>query len=111
MKMVFAVDAEAPELFNWPLGNNGKISFKLDRLAPANGFAHEDAHDALADVEATIFIFKKIKEGVPDLFEKLIGAREKKIVSSALEKELYFNSSEISIDCRLNSFQLFQVQS
>ena len=73
MKMVFAVDAEAPELFNWPLGNNGKISFKLDRLAPANWFAHEDAHDALADVEATIFIFKKIKEGVPDLFEKLIG--------------------------------------
>ena len=94
MKMVFAVHAEAPELFNWPLGNNGKISFKLDRLAPANGFAHEDAHDALADVEATIFIFKKIKEGVPDLFEKLIGAREKKIVSSALEN---FSPMEVTL--------------
>jgi len=65
MKMVFATYAEANNTLAWPTNNNGKLSFKLDQLAPHNGFAHENAHDALADVEATIYIFNKIKEGAP----------------------------------------------
>ena len=72
MKMIFAVYADAPEILNWPVGDNGKISFKLDRLAPINGFSHENAHDALNDVEATIFIFKLIKERAPKLFKNLM---------------------------------------
>jgi len=34
----------------------------LDTLAPANGFAHENAHDALADVEATIYMARLIRD-------------------------------------------------
>ena len=84
MKMVFATYAEANSTLAWPTNNNGKLSFKLDQLAPHNGFAHENAHDALADVEATIYIFNKIKEGAPELFGKLLQAADKTFIASSL---------------------------
>jgi exodeoxyribonuclease-1 len=40
----------------WVHNEEGKPIFKLDQLAPANGIKHNDAHDALADVRATIAI-------------------------------------------------------
>ena len=86
MKMIFAVYADAPEILKWPLGDNGKIIFKLDRLAPINGFSHENAHDALNDVEATIFIFKLIKERAPRLFEYLMSSTDKHFISTQLKQ-------------------------
>jgi exodeoxyribonuclease-1 len=53
------------------------VSFKLDQLAPLNGFHAHNAHDALGDVEATIFIVDKIKTQKPDLYQKLFEARDK----------------------------------
>ena len=32
------------------------MTFKLDRLASENGFAVHKAHDAVGDIEATIYI-------------------------------------------------------
>ena len=86
MKMIFAVYADAPEILNWPVGDNGKISFKLDRLAPINGFSHENAHDALNDVEATIFTFKLIKERAPKLFKNLMLSTDKHLISAQLKQ-------------------------
>ena len=85
MKMIFAVYTEVPGVLDWPIDEKGKISFKLDRLAPENGINHEQAHDALADVEATIFLFKKIKQGAPEFFEKLVKARDKNYISEELK--------------------------
>ena len=50
----------------------------------ANGFAHENAHDALADVEATIFILNKIKKEDPAFFDELIKTHDKEYVGSLL---------------------------
>jgi exodeoxyribonuclease-1 len=77
MKMVFAVHAEAPKILKWPLNDKGKVTFKLDQLAPLNGFHAHNAHDALGDVEATIFIVDVIKTQRPDLYQKLVQARDK----------------------------------
>ena len=44
MKMIFAVYTEVPGVLDWPIDEKGKISFKLDRLAPENGINHEQAH-------------------------------------------------------------------
>jgi len=49
----------------------------LDQLAPLNGFHAHNAHDALGDVEATIFIVDKIRSQKPDLYQKLFEARDK----------------------------------
>ena len=77
MKMVFAVYAEKPDILEWPTNEKGKINFKLDQLAPANGFKSHNAHDALGDVEATIFILNIIKTKAPELYEQLIETRNK----------------------------------
>ena len=77
MKMVFAVHATEPQILKWPINEKGQTSFKLDQLAPENGFSSHNAHDALGDVEATIFIAKKIKQQSPDLYQKLFDAHDK----------------------------------
>jgi exodeoxyribonuclease I len=77
MKMVFAVFAENPDILEWPINEKGKINFKLDQLAPTNGFKSHNAHDALGDVEATMFILNIIKTKAPDLYEQLIETRNK----------------------------------
>ena len=77
MKMVFAVFAENPDILEWPINEKGKINFKLDQLAPANGFKSHNAHDALGDVEATIFILNIIKTEAPELYEQFIETRNK----------------------------------
>ena len=53
--MVQAASLFAPHALAFPVGDDGQLIFKLDRVAPLNGFAHDRAHDAVADVEATIF--------------------------------------------------------
>ncbi|MDB9794649.1 exonuclease domain-containing protein [bacterium] len=77
MKIVFAIFAENPDILEWPTNEKGKINFKLDQLAPANGFKSHNAHDALGDVEATIFILNIIKTKAPKLYGQLIETRNK----------------------------------
>ena len=77
MKMAFAVFAENPDILEWPINEKGKINFKLDQLAPTNGFKSHNAHDALGDVEATIFILNIIKTKAPELYKQLIETRDK----------------------------------
>ena len=54
LNLVNASTIVAPQVLTIPIGTSGKRTRKLDALAPANGYAHANAHDALADVEATI---------------------------------------------------------
>jgi exodeoxyribonuclease-1 len=70
---------------NWVHNEAGKPIFKLDQLAPANGIEHSDAHDALADVRATIAIAKIIKDTQPQLFDYAFSLREKKTVESKIK--------------------------
>ena len=84
MKMVWATHSLRPEILIFPENDNGKTSFKLDQLAPANGFAHENAHDALADVEATIFILNKIRSADPEFFDDLVRTQDKEYIGSLL---------------------------
>jgi len=60
------------DTFVWPRNKNGKATLKLDQLAPLNGFNHLNAHDALNDVEATIFLAKMFAERLPDLWAALL---------------------------------------
>lgn len=69
---------------SWAYNENNKPVFKLDRLSVANGIEHSDAHDALADVRATIGIAKIIKETQPKLFDFAFSLRDKKTVESKI---------------------------
>ncbi len=50
-----------PDGINWPEDELGRPSFKLEKLSIANGIEHSNAHDAMADVIATIELAKKLK--------------------------------------------------
>jgi exodeoxyribonuclease-1 len=86
MTAMFAVFQRRPELFTWPVDEAGRVRFKLDRLAPDNGFEGHNAHDALGDVEATIHIARLISERAPDLWTQLLANRDKGHVQAQLER-------------------------
>jgi len=69
----------------WVHNEEGKPVFKLDQLSLANGIEHANAHDALADVRATIGIAKIIKETQPQLFDYAFSLREKKTVEGKIK--------------------------
>lgn len=88
IKMVWAVYNECNSALDWPLNDKGKVSFKLEHLAPANGFLNANSHDALSDVEATVFLMQKIKRQAPDLVGELIATRQKSYIKSLIETNL-----------------------
>ena len=69
-----------PEGINWPLDVKGEPSNRLELITSANGIAHENAHDALADVTALIAVTKLIKQKQPQLYDYLLKMRDKKVV-------------------------------
>ena len=73
-----------PEGIEWPLDEAGKKTFKLDRLTVANGIEHQDAHDALADVKATIALARMLKQRQPRLFDYLWKHRGKRAAANLL---------------------------
>ena len=84
MTAVFAAFHRHRELFKWPIDETGKVRFKLDRLAPLNGFEGHNAHDALGDVEATIHIAQLIAQRAPSLWAELLANRDKAHVQARL---------------------------
>lgn len=85
-KLVQLVYALRPELLNWRLKDNGATSLKLEHLSADNGIAHDNAHDALDDVYATIGIAKAIKDANPKLFNYALQLSSKGNAISLLAK-------------------------
>jgi exodeoxyribonuclease-1 len=81
---LYAVWHRQPDLFEWPVDDTGRVRFKLDRIAPLNGFTAHNAHDALGDVEATIHIARQIAQRAPDLWAELLSNRDKGSVQARL---------------------------
>lgn len=82
---LYAIWHRQPDLFKWPTDATGRVRFKLDLIAPLNGFAAHNAHDALGDVEATIHIARQIAQRAPELWAELLANRDKAGVQSRLE--------------------------
>ncbi|WP_225181059.1 exodeoxyribonuclease I [Pectobacterium aroidearum] len=74
-----------PEGIVWPDNNDGLPSFRLEHLTKANGISHEQAHDAMSDVYATIAMAKLFKQAQPKLFEYLFTLRNKNKISALID--------------------------
>ena len=74
-----------PDGVEWPMHEPGKPSFRLEDLSAANGIAHEGAHDALADVRATIDLARLLKRAQPRLFDWGLQMRDKAEVARLLD--------------------------
>lgn len=90
LRMIQAVAHFAPGALNIPVDERGRPVFKLDRLAPANGFDHSAAHDAMADVEATIHMCRLIAEREPEHWSRFVRFAQKAAVTDfALEEDVF----------------------
>lgn len=78
-----------PEGIVWPI-DKGKATNRLELLTKANDLSHENAHDALSDVQACIAVAKLIREKQPKLFEYLFAMRDKKRVAELVERDQPF---------------------
>lgn len=87
LPLVRAVSKVSAHTLAIPSGNHGRPSFRLDRLAPLNGFPQRNAHDALEDVEATIHIAKRIASRAPKLWSITLDQANKERVLSILENQ------------------------
>lgn len=84
MRMTHAL---RPGGIEWPRGEDGVTSFRLERLTAANGIGHEAAHDALSDVRATIELARLLKRVQPKLFDYALGLRDKRRAEAVLKPD------------------------
>ena len=75
-----------PEGINWPDRDDGSPSFRLEDLAAANGLDTSRAHDALADVEATLDLARRMRQHQPRLWSWALELRAKHRVAALLEQ-------------------------
>ncbi len=69
-----------PDGIQWPEREPGVTSFRLEHLSAANGIPHAEAHDALADVRATIAMARLLKQAQPRLFDYALTLRHRETV-------------------------------
>lgn len=75
-----------PQGIHWPERESGVTSFKLEDLTAANAIEHDGAHDALADVRATLAMARQLKTAQPRLFRYALTLRDKQTVVELLGK-------------------------
>lgn len=74
-----------PEGIVWPQEAHGP-SLRLEHLAPANGIEHAAAHEAGADVSATISMARCVRGAQPRLWEHCWRLRTKRGVNALLDR-------------------------
>jgi exodeoxyribonuclease-1 len=74
-----------PEGVRWPEREPGVASFKLEDLTAANEIEHQGAHDALADVRATLALARRLRGAQPRLFAYALKLRNKRQVEQLIE--------------------------
>ncbi|MCB1672754.1 MAG: exodeoxyribonuclease I [Gammaproteobacteria bacterium] len=77
--------AARPEGINWPRDDAGNHSFRLEALTAANSISHADAHDARADVLATIEMARLVRQHQPRLYDYVYQLRSKHAVEKQLD--------------------------
>lgn len=85
LDVVRMIRALRPEGIEWPLDENKQPTNRLELLTKLNKLDHQNAHDALSDVYATIEVAKLLKEKQPKIFDYLLSVRSKKAVAQMVQ--------------------------
>ena len=87
MRIAQVVSACAPNCLAIPIHPDGKRAFKLGLMAAANNVALDNAHDALADTNATLGIARLIRQRAPALWDALMVNARKSSPLQLLQSE------------------------
>lgn len=74
-----------PGGIEWPVNEDGLVTFRLEELTKVNGIEHAKAHDALSDVYATIAVAKLVRDAQPKLYKFLFDNRVKSAANHLLQ--------------------------
>ena len=94
MRVAHALSIYAPDSLVVPTDNRYRQTFRLDRLAPANGYNHDKAHEAMADVEATIFMARLARDRAPSIWQAMDRASTKNAVKAYVKAQSMFSLTE-----------------
>lgn len=80
MRVIHAASVYAPESLVVPKAGDGKPTYRLGEVARANGYKSSTLHEAMADVEATIYLARHVKQRAPKIWETMVGFTRKDAV-------------------------------
>jgi exodeoxyribonuclease I len=87
LPLVRATSRITPHALSVPTIASGRPVFRLDRLAPLNGYAHTNAHDALGDVLAVIHICKRIATRSSALWATFLDCSDRRFITGLVNSE------------------------
>ena len=94
MRVAYAVSVYASDSIVVPTDGQGRQSFRLEHLAPANGYRHDKAHEAMADVEAAIFMTRLARDRAPVIWRAMNRASTKDAVKAYVAAQSMFSLTE-----------------
>lgn len=94
LRVAHATSVYAPNAISVPIDDRGRQTFRLERLAPANGYMHDHAHEAMADVLATIHVARLVRERAPDVWQSMDRAARKTAVIERMAAEPMLSLTE-----------------
>jgi exodeoxyribonuclease I len=80
LHLVQAASVYMPNSIVVPSDESGRPTRRLEAIAPANGFNHQNAHDAMADVKATIFMARLVRRSATKVWNALMPLTSKPAV-------------------------------
>jgi exodeoxyribonuclease I len=95
MRMARACSIFAPAALTIPI-EDGREIFRLHEVTRANGFKQGREHDAVGDVEATIFLCRLIMEEAPEVWSSFMRFSKKAAVVDYIREETAFCLSGFS---------------
>ena len=79
-----------PGVLTVPAGENSRPTFSLEHLAPANGFVHDTAHDAMGDTEATLYLCGLVRDRAERVWSNCVRFARKAAVLDYAEPGVVF---------------------
>jgi exodeoxyribonuclease-1 len=90
LNLMRAVAMLRPGVLIVPRDGAGRLVFRLADLAAANGLAIRQAHDAMHDVELTLQLCQRAREGAPDIWSSFMRFASKAAVVDFIAEETVF---------------------
>ena len=94
LRIIQAIEFFEPNVLSVPIGTNGRKTFKLGKLALANGLKGGAAHDAMGDVEAMIYMCRLLLERGEGHWSNFMRFAQKATVLDFIQSDTVFSLTD-----------------
>lgn len=94
LRLIQAANIYAPASIAVPVTEEGRLTRRLEAIAPANGFNRHNAHDALGDVEATLHMARLVRQRAPEIWTAMMQMASKTAVIHRAQSDQLLSLTE-----------------